>query len=259
MPSSKKSRAVPSGQPPADAVDQSPGTKAPALATAPPKPALEATKGAGKALLHWSSPVALAAVLPAAHWLASDQANGGQGGLVFAASFAVFALLLPAVGILREYVDRRTTLLQEVIRKGEAATPEQLESQRRMFSRLAKTVSSLQRGIVLAVLAALAASAAILAPTVTPWHGAPAYFSFSVQQILTALTLVCLVDAIIAMFPFTWHLLVKAEQLGVLEQAARLALKRATEPASAANTAPAEPNNPGQSGQDGSADAPPGG
>ena len=130
------------------------------------RPARHAAKEAFGALRHWSSVVSAVAVVVVAHWLAIG-GGSSNAGLVFGASFAVFALLLPAVSLVREYVDRRRTpRLQEVLRS-DTTSAETLESQRRMFGELAQTVAPLQRGIVLAVLAAIASSMAIIAPSVT--------------------------------------------------------------------------------------------
>jgi hypothetical protein len=176
-------------------------------------PARQAVKEALGTLLHWSSLVSAGAVVVVAHWL-TFSGGSSDAGLVFGASFAVFALLLPAVALLREYVDRRTSRLSEVLRQAG-----ELESQRQMFAGLAKTVKPLQRGIVLAVLAAIASSAAIIVPSVTVWSHPPRFLVFSLADFLTGLALVCLVGTVAALFPFTWHLLIRSDQLGRVERA----------------------------------------
>jgi hypothetical protein len=187
-------------------------------------PAREAIAEAFRSLRHWSSIITAAAVIPVAHWLATSHQNGDGVGLVYGASFAVFALLLPAVGILRDYIDRRMARLQEVFRQAQDASIEALQSQDRMFNRLAGTVAPLQRGIVLAMIAAVVSSAALIAPDVTVWEHAPGLLVFSLGEILAAVALVCLVSAVAAMFPFTWHLLVRSDQLRFAQAAALTAL-----------------------------------
>src|SRR5215472_9504444 len=74
-------------------------------------PAWQAVKEACGMMLHWSSAISAVAVVVVAHWLAVSGKTSDRAGLVFGASFAVFALLLPAVAILREFVERRQARL----------------------------------------------------------------------------------------------------------------------------------------------------
>jgi hypothetical protein len=181
-------------------------------------PARQAVKEAAGALFHWSSAVSAVAVVIVAHWLALGGANSGAG-LVFGASFAVFALLLPAVQLVRQHVDeRRIPRLREVLRS-DTISAQTLKTQREMFGELAGTLASLRRGIVLAVLAAIASSVAIIAPSVTVWGHAPGFLVFSLADFLTALALVCLIGTVAALFPFTWYLLRPDAGLHRLEQA----------------------------------------
>jgi len=220
-------------------------------------PARQAVKEASRTLLHWSSAVSAVAVVVAAHWLAVSGGAVDHAGLVYGTSFVVFALLLPAVSLLREYVDRRTTRLQEVLRSP-SISADTLDSQRQMFARLAGTAAPLQRGIVLAVLAAIASSMAIIAPRITVWDHAPSFLVFSFADLLTGLAVVCLVGTVAAMFPFTWHLLIRSNQLRTVEQSimlhARLIQQTGlTEPARSVEfaepTAPTTPAEPAESAE----------
>lgn len=150
------------------------------------RPALEAVAGALGTLWHWSSVVSLLAVVPVAHLLAVH-GTGDPTGAVFGASFALFALLLPAVALLRDYLDRRTNRLQEVLRQRSIAQDNAQQTddvsnriltvQRTMFERLAKAVAPLQRGIVLTIIATVASSAALIAPSSTLRKHAPTWAS----------------------------------------------------------------------------------
>lgn len=203
-------------------------------------PAWQAVKEASGLLLHWSSAVFAVAVVVVAHWLAAGGTTGDRAGLVFGASFAVFALLLPAIAILREYADRRTARLSEVL-----AAAGELDAQRQLFGRLAKVVKPLQRGIVLAVLAALASAVAIVAPGLIVWHHAPGFLVFSLADLLTGLALVCLIATVVTLFPFTWHLLISSDQLKLVERALGLQAQPAQPTAGAAQPAQScEPSQP---------------
>ncbi len=216
----------------------------------PDRPAWQAVKEACGMLLHWSSALSAVAVVVVAHWLAVSGKTDDRAGLVFGASFAVFALLLPAVAILRESVERRLDRLSEVLR--EAGVPRSLgpavagdlEAQRRTFGRLAKTVKPLQRGIVLAMLAAVASSVAIVAPNVTAWDHAPDFLVFSLADLLAGLALVCLISTVATLFPFTWHLIISSDQLSLIERALRQA-QTAPPPVDR----PAQPPQPGDPAQ----------
>jgi hypothetical protein len=211
-------------------------------------PARQAVKEAADTLVHWSSAVSVVAVVVAAHWLAISEGAGDHAGLVYGTSFVVFALLLPAVSLVREVVLGRIPRLQELLRS-DRISADVLELQRQMFGRLAETVKSLQRGIVLTVLAAIASSVAIIAPRVIVWDHAPDFLVFSFADLLTALALVCLVGTVAAMFPFTWHLLIRSQQLHTVEKSIRLQAQliqptkaaEPTEPTKAAE--PAEPQS----------------
>jgi hypothetical protein len=211
-------------------------------------PARQAVKEASGTLLHWSSAVSAVAAVVAAHWLAVSDEAGDRAGLVYGSSFVVFALLLPAVSLLREYVDRRTTRLQEVLRSS-SVSAETLKSQWQMFDRLAGTAAPLQRAIVLTVLAAIASSVAIIAPSVTVWGDAPSFLVFSLTDLLTGLALVCLVGTVAATFPFTWHLLIRSDQLRTVEHAINLRIQQA-QPTDSAPTGPAELTKPSASAGD---------
>jgi hypothetical protein len=211
-------------------------------------PARQAVKEASGTLLHWSSAVSAVAAVVAAHWLAVSEEAGDHAGLVYGSSFVVFALLLPAVSLLREYVDRRTTRLQEVLRSS-SVSAETLKSQRQMFDRLAGTAAPLQRAIVLTVLAAIASSVAIIAPSVTVWGDAPSFLVFSLADLLTGLALVCLIGTVAATFPFTWHLLIRSDQLRTVEHAINLKIQQA-QPTDSAPTGPAELTKPSASAGD---------
>jgi hypothetical protein len=211
-------------------------------------PARQAVKEASGTLLHWSSAVSAVAAVVAAHWLAVSDEAGDHAGLVYGSSFVVFALLLPAVSLLREYVDRRTTRLQEVLRSS-SVSAETLKAQWQMFDRLAGTAAPLQRAIVLTVLAAIASSVAIIAPSVTVWGDAPSFLVFSLTDLLTGLALVCLVGTVAATFPFTWHLLIRSDQLRTVEHAINLRIQQA-QPTDSAPTGPAELTKPSASAGD---------
>jgi hypothetical protein len=205
------------------------------------RPARQAVKEASGTLLHWSSAPSAVAVVVAAHWLAASGNAGDHAGLVYGSSFVVFALLLPAVSLLREYVDRRTTRLQEVLRSS-SVSAETLKSQRQMFDRLAGTAAPLQRAIVLTVIAAVASSVAIIAPSVTVWDDAPSFLVFSLADLLTGLALICLIGTVAATFPFTWHLLIRSDQLRAVEEAINLKgqVAQSTGSAQTASAGPAE-------------------
>lgn len=197
------------------------------------RPALEAAAGVLGTLWHWSSVVSLLAIVPVAHLLAVH-GTGDPTGAVFGASFAVFALLLPAVALLRDYIDRRTNRLQEVLRQRAIAqdnarqaddvSNEILTAQRTMFERLAKAVAPLQRGIALTIIATVASSAALIASSSTLRKHALTWLVFSVADLLTALALVCLVGAVASMLPFTWHLLIRSEQINQVTNAINIEL-----------------------------------
>jgi hypothetical protein len=218
------------------------------------RPAWQAVKQACGMLLHWSSAVSAVAVVVVAHWLAVSGKTGDRAGLVFGASFAVFALLLPAVAILREYVERRQARLSAVLRQtgvpqtlGPAVAAD-LEGQRRTFGRLAKTVKPLQRGIVLAMLAAVVSSVAIVAPNVTAWDHAPGFLVFSLADLLAGLALVCLIGTVAMLFPFTWHLIISSGQLSLVERAL---LQAQAAPTASGPAQPAQPGGPAQPAQPG--------
>jgi len=214
-------------------------------------PAWQAVKEACGMMLHWSSAISAVAVVVVAHWLAVSGKTGDRAGLVFGASFAVFALLLPAVAILREFVERRQARLSEVLK--EAGVPRSvgppvagdLEGQRRTFGHLAKTVKPLQRGIVLAILAAVASSVAIVAPDVTAWDHAPGFLVFSLADLLAGLALVCLIGTVAMLFPFTWHLIISSDQLRLIEWA--LGQAQAAPPPVDRAAQPSQPGDPAQS------------
>jgi Tetratricopeptide repeat len=197
----------------------------------PDRPALVAVDGVLGALWHWSSAVSVLVIVPVAHLLAVH--GGDQAGTVLQASFAVFALLLPAVALLRDYFKKRTDRLHEVLRERRKILDERaddniqradkglnesfraerkifksLEAQQKIFERLGRTVSPLQRGVVLTIVATLASSAAVVAPTSTLWKHAPRWLVFNLTELLTAIALVCLAGAVVAMLPFTWYLLI---------------------------------------------------
>jgi len=193
----------------------------------PNKPALLAVGGALETLWHWSSVISVLAIVPVAHLL-TVHGGGDQTGAILGASFAVFALLLPTASFLRSYVDNRTTRLQEDLRQPDGAAGRRqrvsasitiLETQRKIFERLIKVVSPLQRGVVLAMAATIASSAAVIAPNPILWKHAPGWLVFSLAELLAALALVCLVGSVAAFFPFTWHLLVRSEQLEQVKNA----------------------------------------
>jgi hypothetical protein len=201
--------------------------------------AREAAIGAAKSLRDWTTIICVAAVPIVAHWLATNRNSSENLGLIYGASFAVFALILPAVGILRDYMDRRMARLMEVLSQGSEATTDVLESQSRMFKYLTTAVAPLQRGIVFATIAAGVSSAALVVPKVTLWNRAPSFMTFSFTEMLTAIALVCLVSTVIAMFPFTWHLLVRSDQLKFMQETIQSAINKQNQ---AASTAAAQQN-----------------
>jgi hypothetical protein len=194
----------------------------------PYRPARRAITGGLASLRHWSSALSLLAIVPVAHLLARHGA-GDPTGAVFGASFAVFALLLPAVALLRDYIDRRISRLREVLQQRAAAEDSAqpadddstgiLEAQRTIFGSLAEAVAPLQRGIVLTIMATIASAAAVIAPSSILWKHAPGWLVFSPTELLTALALVCLVGAVAAMLPFTWYLLIPSEEIDLVRQA----------------------------------------
>ena len=194
---------------------ETPGRRVWKALSDPNRPALAAVAGALESLWHWSSLVSVLAVVPVAHLL-DRHGTGDPTGAVFGASFALFALLLPAVSILRTYFDARTGRLQEWIADNPSA--EILNAQRKLFERLAKVTQPLQRGIVLAMLSTLASAVALIAPS-TAWKSAPAWLVFSPAELLTSLALVCLVGSVAALFPFTWQLLIGHEALEAVSAA----------------------------------------
>lgn len=215
------------------------------------KPALVAANGFLRALRHPSSAVSVLVVVLVAHLLAVH--GGDQAGTVFGASFAVFALLLPAVALLRDYFDKSTERMQDLIRarkkilderpdrdpqqadNNQAASIEaewqifyRLQARSTIFERLGRTVSPLQRGVVLTIIATLASSAAIAVPTFTLWAHAPRWLVFNPAELLTAIALVCLASTAIVMLPFTWYLLIGP---GEVKQASETAKKVPQPPA----------------------------
>jgi ABC-type multidrug transport system fused ATPase/permease subunit len=216
---------------------QVPGARMRTAMRDPDRPALVAIGGVFGTLWHWSSAVSLLAIVPVAHLLAVH-GTGDQTGAVFGASFAVFALLLPAVALLRDYFYKRTDRLQEVLRERRKVLEERaacndliasiqaerqisgrLQAQRKIFERLGKTVSPLQRGVVLTIVATLASAAAIVAPTTVLWRHAPRLLVFNLKELLTALALLCLAGAVAAMLPFTWYLLIGTREVEEARQA----------------------------------------
>lgn len=208
----------------------------------PDKPALVAIDGALRALWHWSSAVSVLVIVPVAHLLAVH-GTGDQTGAVFGASFAVFALLLPAVALLRDYFNKRTDRLRDMLRERRKVLDERaagnaqltdndlsksleaerqifksLQAQGKIFERLGRVVSPLERGVVLTIVATLASSAAVVAPTSTVWKHAPRWLVFNLSELLTALALVCLAGAVAAMLPFTWYLLIGSGEVGEARQ-----------------------------------------
>jgi hypothetical protein len=217
------------------------------------KPALVAFNGFLGALWHPSSAVSVPVVVLVAHLLAVRGAD--QADTVFGASFAVFALLLPAVALLRDYFNKRTDRMRDMLRErnkvlGERAgwNPQQadnnlaasiqaewqifhrLRAQSMIFERLRRAVSPLQRGVALTIVATLASSAAIVVPTFTLWPHAPRWLVFNPAQLLTAIALVCLAGTAIAMLPFTWYLLIGPEEVKEASETASVPQPPAPQP-----------------------------
>jgi hypothetical protein len=78
--------------------------------------------------------------------------------------------------------------------------------------------------------ATIAAAAAVIAPTPTLWKHAPRWLVFSLPELLTALALVCLVGTVASMFPFTWHLLIRSEQIELVKEAINSELQKLGDP-----------------------------
>ena len=93
------------------------------------------------------------------------------------------------------------------------------------------TARPLQRGIVLAVLAAIASSVAIVSPRVSVWDHAPGFLVFNLTDLLTALALVCLVGTVVMLFPFTWNLLILSDELRQVEESLNTLLAQQVQPA----------------------------
>jgi hypothetical protein len=62
------------------------------------------------------------------------------------------------------------------------------------------------------------------------WKHAPTWLAFSLNELLTAFALVCLVGSAAALFPFTWHLLIRSEQVDAVRAAIVIEQARLQQP-----------------------------
>ncbi len=153
-----------------------------------------------------------AATLATAHQLSHEVRD--DSALIFASAFAVFALLLPAAGLLREYGERQLNRAVELVRAGTTQdVRESLRSQSSHLRILADRVWFLQWGIGFAVVAALAASLSLVFPKIVLWHHAPAWMTCSARNLLAGGALVALLATVLFTIPFTWALLVTSSDL----------------------------------------------
>ena len=126
----------------------------------------------------------------------------------------VFALLLPAAGLLRDYADRQLNRGVDLVREGTSeAVRSSLESQSSLLRKLADRAWLLQWGIGFALIGALAAALALIFPNVVLWHHAPAWITCSATNLLSGAALVALLATVLFTIPFTWGLLVKSADL----------------------------------------------
>src|SRR5271166_1303863 len=128
----------------------------------------------------WFTAVMVLLVVPVAHWVAVIP-SVDRPGVVATAAFTMFALLLPAASLLREFVDTKRARLTDLARQpedGSDALMNALEYQQSLLTTLATKARALEWGTRYTITATLLAAAALGAPNLVVWHNAPGWLVF---------------------------------------------------------------------------------
>jgi hypothetical protein len=126
-------------------------------------------------------------------------------GDTFTAAMTVLVFLLPATGLLGQYLDSRTReTTRLLVRADETQRRSRAESGQRHLRRLLRTAAPLRRAIVYTTAAVLCSAFAMFEPPgCVSWYG----YRATTAELLVAVAVSLLIGTAVAVLPATWTVL----------------------------------------------------